>query len=177
MITMRAPGSFHEQGLLRFIQDLPSGLTMVEIGSYAGESAEMFLASGKIDLFYAVDPWQGGYDDTDGASHSDMCAVETAFDQRISRFGNRVVKLKMTGAEAAKKFHNEGLTCDMVYIDGLHTYDGVMSDLHDWYDLAASIVAGHDYTQYHRDVIRAVNEFLPKFPSRVYADGSWRYDK
>jgi len=45
--------------------DLDS-IEMVEIGSYAGESTEIF--SSIVKVIYAVDPWENGYDSWDQAS-------------------------------------------------------------------------------------------------------------
>lgn len=60
-----------------------SGLTMVEIGSYAGESMEMFASSSKFKTVICVDPWENDYDINDTAStKSDMNAVQNAFDAR-----------------------------------------------------------------------------------------------
>ena len=35
-----------------------TNLTLVEIGSYAGESAEIFAQSGKFSTIVCIDPWQ-----------------------------------------------------------------------------------------------------------------------
>ena len=55
--------------LTRYVQG--SNLTMVEIGSYAGESTEIFAFNKKFERVYAVDPWENGYDDEDGADQHD----------------------------------------------------------------------------------------------------------
>ena len=42
---------------------------VVELGSYLGESTEIFAKSEKIKKVYAVDFWKNGYDNTDVASY------------------------------------------------------------------------------------------------------------
>ena len=45
-------------GLQDFIDWIPrKDLVLVEIGSYAGESASMFAKSGKFKIIVCVDPW------------------------------------------------------------------------------------------------------------------------
>ena len=44
-------------------------IVMIEVGSYAGESADIFASTGKLKTLYCIDPWQKGYDDGDIASY------------------------------------------------------------------------------------------------------------
>jgi hypothetical protein len=37
------------------IADLPEGITMIEVGCFRGDSAKLFLESGKVKKLYAVD--------------------------------------------------------------------------------------------------------------------------
>ena len=100
-------------------------LTLVELGSFMGESMEIFASSNKFKKIYCVDPWKNGYDNTDFSSNLTENA-ETIFDDRHKNF-NFVTKLKMTGDEAVKLFENKSI--DMVYIDALHTPDAVKKDI------------------------------------------------
>ncbi len=59
-------------------------LCMVEIGSYAGESAEVFCKTGCISSITCIDPWMNGYDTSDEASYSNMQYAEYMFDMRAS---------------------------------------------------------------------------------------------
>jgi len=83
---------------------------MCEIGCYAGESSKVFLDSKKIKKFYAVDPWESGYDDNDSASFSNMIKVEEKFDEMTKGFD--IVKLKMTFKDAFEKIPE----MDIIYI-------------------------------------------------------------
>ena len=146
-----------------------TGLSVVEVGSYMGESAELFLATGRVDRIYCVDPWKGGYDDKNSAaSRSDMSMVEKAFDERLG--GDvRVVKCKGTLSTAVLPE-----TADIVYIDGCHTYEACADDIKVAITrLNPGIVAGHDYGSPHfPGVKKAVDEAFG-WPDVVLCDYSW----
>lgn len=140
-------------------------LTILEIGSYAGDSAEIFAE--RFKKVICVDPWVNGYDDQDAASYKHpMSEVEKQFDERIARFKN-VIKMKMTSEEAASQID----FIDVVYIDGLHTYEGVRSDIELWSEKALRFVAGHDYQKRFPGTIKAVNEFCSV--DKIFSDTSW----
>jgi hypothetical protein len=144
-------------------------LTVVEVGSFTGESAELFLKTGLVSKIYCIDPWAGGYDDAhDWASRSDMRSVEAEFDMRVGG-DRRVVKCKgtLSTVELPKR-------ADIVYIDAVHTYEGVMSDIGlSISQLHPRILSGHDYgTQDYPGVTQAVREALG-FPDAVLCDTSW----
>ena len=163
IVKMRPP----KNQLWKLIDDLPKGLIMAEVGSYAGESAEMFMA--KAHKLYAIDPWKPGYSDKDPASQSDMIRVEELFDARAKKLN--IVKLKGTMLDAL----DELPPLDMIYIDGDHTYKAVIFDilLSLWKEIP--IIAGHDYRFNHNkpnDVVLAVNMIFGR-PDKIYADTSW----
>jgi hypothetical protein len=147
-------------------------LVMVEIGSYAGESTAIFATQDHIKMVHAVDPWQNGYDDTDGASSArPMQKVEDIFSERmISQCNGKYTKHKMTGDEALSLFEDESL--DMVYIDGNHQYEAVKNDIQKWLPKIkkSGYIAGHDWTR--ADVKKAVVEELGS-PDKTFSDSSW----
>jgi len=147
-------------GLIDLISDLPANLTMLEIGCWQGESAEMFWKSGKIVKMYAVDPWIYGQRGID---------AEKEFDRKMT--GLDVIKLKMTMPEAIKYIES----VNFVYIDGDHNYEWVRKDIIGSLQVLQrpGIIAGHDYSaKYNTMVIRAVDEILGK-PDKTYRDTSW----
>lgn len=160
IITMRHKKN--ADGLRDLIKDVPEG-SMIEIGCYTGESTKIFYDSGKFDPVYAVDPWEGGYDDSRSAN-SDMKEVERLFDERI---GHSVKKMKMTSKEASEILDN----VDFIYIDGSHDYEAVKKDILLWKD-RCNYLGLHDYG--HRStpgVTKAVHELLGK-PHKTYKDTS-----
>ena len=145
---------------------LPSKLVMVEVGNFTGESAEIFLKSGKVELLYAVDAWVP-WPDLDITEffgtfssiterQAYMENVEKVFDKRMESFGNRVVKMKMTSQEASQRF--DLLSLDFVYIDASHDYDSVKNDISVWLPKVkvGGMIGGHDY--FHPPVKKAVDE-------------------
>lgn len=153
-------------------------MTMIEVGSYQGESMEIFAKTGKLDTIVCVDPWKSGYDNKDVASKSDMRKVETAFDQRVSSVKDfaDVVKFKGTldtfiQSDLFKKFDGQ---FDFTYIDGCHTYEGCKHDI----ELCKQFIrpkiafAGHDHVDGWAGVKKAVDEMFGK-PDIVLADSSW----
>ena len=162
------------QGLLDFIAALPDmkGMRMLEVGSYAGESAEMFAESGKFAEIVCIDPWQAGYDDADEASRSNMAEAEAAFDRVMNRWW-AIRKFKGTLAEFAAK--HPFMYPDLVYIDACHTYEGCKADIAEALNLEPGIIAGHDYAHWCEGVVRAVDEVLGK-PQMRFQDGSWMFN-
>jgi predicted O-methyltransferase YrrM len=78
-------------GLIEMCEDVKIHLnkdkiTIVEIGSYMGESAEIFAQQFPNATIYCVDPFANGYDESDIASTADYLDVEQQFDLRIKQY-------------------------------------------------------------------------------------------
>lgn len=169
---MRPPGRFTE-GLKDMLRFLPEGMVMVEIGSYAGESTAIFAS--KASRIYAVDPWQDNWGSANPAVRSfPMSEVEKAFDERMSAFGDKIIKLKMTSEMAALRIPDRSI--DMAYLDGCHFKEAVKLDAAIWlYKIKpGGFIGGHDYNDevWGKEVRPAVDETLGT-PWRIFADGSW----
>lgn len=118
-------------------------LTLVEIGSYMGESMEIFAKSGKFSKIICIDPWINGFDDTDQCSH-DCENAENNFDQRKLNF-DFVEKIKDKNENVVFKFEDKSL--DMVYVDGKHTPEDVRKDIESWLPKIkdSGYISGHDW--------------------------------
>ena len=152
-----------------------SSITMVEVGSYQGESTEIFCSHPSVKKVYSIDPYLSGYDISDAASFSPMDIVESEFIKRMDRFIslNKCIKLKMR-SEDAVNYINEPV--DFVYIDGCHKYECVKFDLNNWYKKinGGGYIGGHDYG--FRGVQEAIQEFIKEnglIVEKTYQDGSW----
>lgn len=176
-MVMRADGHLNG-GLRSLAEDIKSQLgdniTLVEIGSYMGESAEIFAQVMPNAKIICIDPFLSGYDEKDSASYSDYTEVEQHFDLRTSAYPN-IQKMKGYSTDFQ-------IDCDAIYIDGRHSYEGVKEDILHWKPFVKSIISGHDYyledTQLYinnphvQGVIKAVREVLGEVDS-TYSDFSW----
>lgn len=142
-------------------------MTICEIGSYVGESTEIF--ANRFRSVFAVDPWMDDYDPNDASCHhAPFTEVEKAFDKRMSFYPN-VVKVKGKSEDVIPQLQHK---FDIIYIDGMHTYEAVRQDIINSYPKVAYALAGHDYSDNWPGVVKAVDELLGK-PNFVFKDTSW----
>lgn len=139
---------------------VPAGEAIVEIGAYTGQSS-CYLARGAQEghgaEVHSVDLWDLG-----GQKHSAKYAqasVLATFHRQTTAAGVAVVPHRCSSVDAASGW--TGPKVGMLFVDGMHTYGGVMSDLHAWTPhLAADAwVVWHDYCDRFPGVIRAVDEW------------------
>ena len=150
-----------------------SNKTMIEIGSFVGESTVMFAKSFKEVI--AIDPFLEGYDEKDPTSH--LFDFKNVYQTYLDRTGDHqnIRTIVSTSIDALADL--KGNLYDFVYIDGLHTYDGVKTDIQNYLPLIkpGGVIGGHDYTNkipHLVGVYNAVNEMFGK-PDKVFADNSW----
>ena len=155
----RYPGSILHAGLIDLIGELPEGLTLVEIGSFTGESTTMFAL--RANAVIAVDSW----------AFPRGAEVEYLFDQRARLFRN-IIKIKEDSATAAQMFQDSSV--DAVYIDAGHDYHSVYTDILAWYPKVKpdGYLCGHDYCTQYPGVVTAVTQCLGRI-QHVFCDGSW----
>ena len=172
IIDMRPPGHLRD-GLVEFIDTLPDGCVVIEVGSYKGEAAELFLR--KAARVYCVDAWKPYTDigDTAPGGILNMRAVEKLFDRRARDFPGRIIKVKAASPGAARLIPDFSADCD--YIDANHTEVCLREDIRAWIWKVrpGGVLAGHDYG--HMDyggVKRAVDAHFGK-PDRIFQDFTW----
>lgn len=152
-------------------------IAVLEIGSMAGNSAEVFLLSGKVAHITCVDPWINIDSENPCNSYSNMTEKEMEFDRRMARFGNKVTKFKGTFREFIGNMGTTPVSYDLVYIDALHDYENVKRDISDalTYIRPKIAIAGHDYNPdliHVAGVKRAVDEAF-NGDIKVFGDTSW----
>lgn len=155
-------------GLKAFIEALPGeGLSMAEIGSYAGESSEIFAQSGKFSAIHCVDSWNTFA----GKSHR-TSEAEPFFDVAAARWPV-IHKYKSSSSAAAREFADG--TLDLVYIDAAHDFANVRADIAAWQGKVkrGGWLGGHDYCLKTPGVIEAVREAFPTRTIRLFGDDSW----
>lgn len=169
---MRADrGAWALAGLRELINELPCGLTMAEVGVFAGESTRLFLESGQVARLYAVDPWDGDYDEGSGwTCPFAWVDVERTF-RRWAQSEPSVVTLPMRSLEAKECFAAASL--DFVYIDAGHSFADVWADIMAWAPKvgAGGWLGGHDFSPAFPGVQVAVRKAAREF--KVFRDTSW----
>lgn len=162
---MREEGTELYTGFVEFCEHLlslyGSSLVVYEIGSYAGESAEIF--SRYFAEVHCVDPWSPE-GDTEGGP-----AQEEEFDSRTS--GNaRIIKHKAYSADFAPTLPD--LSIDFAYIDANHSYEHVLEDISLWWPKVRLAIGGHDWND-GGEIAKAVRECLPGREVELFPDTSW----
>lgn len=124
--------------------------TFVEVGVNRGLFAKLMLAQWGGNRYIMVDPWtpapEEEYVDIANAPslevHNNVLAEAI---RNVEGFGARPVIIRDTSVGAARYLVNN--TVDVVYLDGLHHYHGVMDDLAAWWPKLkrGGVLAGHDY--------------------------------
>jgi predicted O-methyltransferase YrrM len=163
------------EGLLDLIKELGdnSDKTMIEIGSFVGESTVLFAQSFKKVI--AIDPFEADYDPQDPTSYLfEFDNVYQTYLDRITVYSN-IETIVDTSDNAVKEL--VGKEFDFIYIDGLHTYEGVKNDIKNFLPLVkkGGVIGGHDYTNripHLVGVYEAVNEMFGQ-PDKVFGDNSW----
>ena len=137
--------------LCEFIKEQTPIKTVIEVGSYAGESTEIFADYFGHSTIHAVDHFM---DPIDAPVPSD---VEESFDIRMNRAGN-IVKHRLFSPAGAYEF--EDGSADLIYIDADHRHDAVLADIRAWWPKlkAGRFFGGHDYN--NPDVAAAVRDFF-----------------
>lgn len=154
------------EGLLELVGDLPFEAGVgVEVGSYAGESVQIFANSGRFLNITCVDTWHGTYS-----------KGEPLFDAVAAQHPGIITKLKLDSVLAARRFADASL--DFVYIDANHEYNHVRRDILSWRPKVkmGGVLAGHDYSWRWPGVLQAVHESIGT-PHRVYRDASWFWER
>lgn len=153
--------------------------TMVEIGVNRGHYSALMLSQWPGKCYVMIDPWEPH----PGDEYVDVANLDTHFEhenvfqealRNTANFGNRPIIIRNTSVNAARYFVNSSV--DIVYIDGLHHYQGVWDDILAWWPKLrpGGIMAGHDY-MHEVDgggtiftVKPAVDEFARKMNLMIY---------
>lgn len=171
------PGQIND--LIELLENIKGvDLTLVEVGSYMGESMEIFAKSGKFKKIFCVDPWLDSDTTTNNVSES-----EKHFDEKKLNY-HFVEKIKMTSINASKLFENE--TVDMVYIDAEHTPEAVKNDILNWLTKIKpdGYITGHDWEFKNGIIQKSIIETIgmPDYICKHVirggkSDGSWIKNK
>lgn len=168
-------------GLSRLAALFDIGELMVEIGSFAGESTEIWLKSG---LFvHAIDPWSKSYEKEfylhngySGPPAFSMLDIEKEFDKLLSQYPHHLTKKKGKDIDFYKDYKDESLIA--VYIDSLKadTWETIIR----WLPKVkkGGWLSGHDYNTDKVLGFNEVNEAVHKLGiPLIFSDSSWAIQK
>jgi predicted O-methyltransferase YrrM len=140
---------------------------VIEIGSYAGASAE--LISNYVGEITCCDIWEQYIMPLSRATK-----VYEEFLLTKERNKN-IIEIKKQSSKLANEYADDFF--DMVYIDADHSYKSVKTDISSWFKKVkqGGIICGHDY--YMEEVKKAVDEFFGEEKVKYFRDSSWSYKK
>jgi len=132
---------------------------IVEIGSYRGATAMVFRSWFPSAKLIMVDPWTHKI----GDSRDSIAEWENIYSRVCDEFAGDIGTFPLRCHSAlASCYCPDGI--DILYVNGVHTYEGVMSDLTHWLPKMRkpSIVAGYDdrYSEAFEPIWEAVDETL-----------------
>jgi hypothetical protein len=126
------------------------GTTMVEIGVNRGHYSSLMLAQWAGENYLMIDPWvpQAMAEYVDVANLNSQDEHDEVFKEALrntASHGSRAIILRNTSTNIARQMVES--TVDVVYIDGLHHYQGVWDDMTAWWPILrpGGLMAGHDY--------------------------------
>lgn len=165
MRRQRAENSKWRRGLAELCGYLPRGMYGLEIGSLAGELADMFVKLAGFDALFCVDPWEktSTRDDTG----------ESGFDAVAARHPE-IIKCK----GYLQDFYRSMPPLDFIYIDAKHQHVETFELIFQSLLLAKEpcLLAGHDYNERkHPGLVRAVNTIFAGHLQDVIRFVDWSF--
>ena len=100
---------------------------ILEIGSFVGGSAALFLTLLPAARIVCVDPFSGDLHGGE-AYNGDTATIEQRFDAALAPFPGRVEKLRSRSVPALDALGAQGRRFDVIYIDGSHHHDDILVD-------------------------------------------------
>lgn len=144
-------------------------MTIVEIGSYVGESTLIFSEHFKEVI--SIDPFVNDYDPNDLAcSYAPFDKVYKEFLKNTLHIPN-IKSIRDTSENAFDILKD--FKYDIVYIDGIHTLQGVWYDIEHYRTIIKpnGFLSGHDYGW--GNVRHSIGQLLDDKVDATFIDGSW----
>ncbi len=159
------------------LEKMPKAGICIEIGVWRGEFSSILIEKLAPKHLYLIDPWAVQNDDAGGASLAgaqDVDKMNRIHNQVAAKFADEIAAgsvsiIRDFSVPALSAFDDESI--DFAYIDGDHSFEGVLSDLD---ALLPKLKVGgvamlDDYHQkgwWGDGVIRALNVFVGKNPGQ-----------
>lgn len=161
---------FASYGIVPHLAEMVNAERILEIGVAYGYHADFMCSILPGITYIGVDPYQANYDPNDifcydvqrlfdaVDSQNAMDRLFNAVSSNLEKFQGRASLIREKSWLAADRFQDESF--DLVYIDGDHTYEGVVKDLAAWYPKVkkGGVICGDDIGW--PGVKQAVDEFF-----------------
>ena len=160
----------------------------VEVGVWKGHSISYLVNKLKQNnninncKIYAVDLVEETTDYNilrDNNANVEIEKIKEIYEKNLELTNTRsyITDIKKCSWEAADLFENESI--DFCFIDADHTYDSVRKDIISWLPKIKKngILSGHDYSDNHPGVPKAVKELLHNKSITVYNNTVWEIIK
>ena len=159
----------YRRDLWQAVQEITGDVA--EIGVAEGRfSEEMLSWPIPFPKLYLVDRWQCVPTQRGDASNKQSWHQKNWEDahQRVARFNHRVVFLR--GDSVTMSQQVPGLSLRLVYVDGDHSYEGVLNDIHAWLPklVPGGVMAFHDYENPNYGVKKAVELLAKVTGTQIY---------
>lgn len=158
----------YRRDLKELLSDI-SQAVCVELGVAEGLFSRDILSWG-VKKLYSVDLWESHPDRSgDVASPQEWHTSNYQNVKKLlSEFGDRSEILRGYTSAMAQFVAND--SCDLIYVDADHSYQGVKNDIKAWWNKLkkGGIMAFHDYEMSHYGVKDAVTEFANKNGLHIY---------
>jgi len=134
---------------------------VVEIGCSEGHTTEWLLQCNPELKIVSIDPY-ANYVDWNGVSLNDRQEFFEETMHRLSGYSNRFEMIRDYSDNVVDRFDDNSV--DLLFIDGLHTYEQVLIDCHNYYSKVkpGGVFSGHDFR-----VIPGVNKAVLEFAALV----------
>jgi predicted O-methyltransferase YrrM len=141
---------------LEWLYTIAQGMnSIIEVGSWMGRSTYA-LCAGCKGTVYAIDDFMG-------SSRVLNSLIKRGADPYQSFIANtkgftnlKLIKMRSVEASLCQDIPQK---VDMIFIDGDHSFDAVLTDLETWDSRAEKLICGHDYVRQFKQVRFAVNQF------------------
>jgi hypothetical protein len=150
---------------------------VLEVGSFLGLSTRLWLDAVPDAVAVCIDPWFDRYDDDSGFRHWPDVVGKNIYHLFLSsnwEYRDRIVPVRGLSPAMLDVVADLGVKPDLIFIDGLHDYDSVTTDIETCHRLwPDAILTGDDWTHdKHTFPPRAVREAVEDFAARK----GWRVD-
>lgn len=150
---------FSTYGIVPHLIQLSGSKSILEVGVAYGYHAEFILNSLPHISYTGVDPYLAGYDPHDifcqdvqrlMGEVDQQVAMDRLYavvEYKLNKYDSRAKLMRKKSEEGAISLPNHSV--DLIYIDGDHTYEGVMKDLNSWWDKVnhqSGVICGDDFS-------------------------------